>query len=103
MAGDENVPLNSVEGQAALQRYFAECFDRLEVDEEADLPDPEPRLGHLVAHEGGRLHVGHKLLSVDSDLDPLILLCPPGSTGNCWREQRERHGKLTWVWVCDCH
>jgi hypothetical protein len=81
----------------AAQEYLDACLDSLARDPDAPLPEPETLRGLL----GGPLSVGHAVL--DDGVDPARALCPDGSSGDCWREQRREGGRTYWVWVCSCH
>ncbi|RPF29103.1 hypothetical protein [Georgenia muralis] len=81
----------------AAQEYLDACLASLARDPEAPLPEPET-LRRLL---GGPLSVGHAV--VDDGVAPARALCPDGSSGDCWREQRREGGRTYWVWVCSCH
>ncbi|WP_341358433.1 hypothetical protein V5H98_11600 [Georgenia sp. M64] len=85
------------EADDAAQEYLDACLDSLARDRDAPLPEPETLRGLL----GGPLSVGHEVL--DDGVAPARALCPDGSSGDCWREQRRAGGRTYWVWVCSCH
>ena len=82
---------------AAAQEYLDTCLDALVRDPDVPLPEPEALRGLL----GERLSVGHAVL--DDGVAPARMLCPDGSSGYCWREQRRNGRRTYWVWVCNCH
>lgn len=91
--------LGSTEGQAAMSRYFEDCFRAIESGAES-LPAPDVQLSDHVA-DVSSLHVGWEHTA--EGVEPQRVLCPDGTAGECWKEQRKIGGRTVWVWVCDCH
>jgi hypothetical protein len=96
---DWQTDLSQPEGRAALRDYFSHCIELLETDSAAELPDPAESLGHF-APAGSRLTAHSSVVHLGAE--PARMVCPDGSQGHCWREQREKHGRVYWVWVCNC-
>lgn len=91
--------LDSSEARAAMSRYFEDCFRTIGSGGER-LPAPDMQLSDHVA-DISALHVGFEYTAEGAE--PQRVLCPDGTSGECWKEQRKIGGRTVWVWVCNCH
>ncbi len=81
-----------------VRSYLERAFAALQSDPHAEMPEPDE---DLLAGAKGRIFTGHSI-GESGDVEPLKRICPPGTTGECWLEQRKSNGRVHWAWVCDC-
>lgn len=91
---------NQRSAPAPVKEYFARAFDSLQGNPNAAIDiDDELRSAYTAS---GWLLSGHEVAETPN-IEPAGVICPPGTTGSCWREEHVINGKVHWVWVCDCN
>lgn len=87
--------------QAEIERYLTRCLDLLEAWGSGDLPPLTPEISDP---DGRPLRLAAEFAITDAgDAAPSRVICPDGTNGDCWREQRTKGGRTYWVWVCNCY
>lgn len=93
--------LDDADLQLEIARYLTHCLDVLEAGGSGDLPSLTTK---LPGGDGQRLRLSAEFAIVDAgDAAPSRVICPDGTNGDCWREQRTKGGRTYWVWVCNCY